>query len=515
MVDKEKKSQVVGISNDPTEEEFASVTSDAPYPSADTWDAAQSARAAMGPTSPYTNDLVGVNRHDLVDYLTLILILLFGGTSFVSVAAGWSRYISILNVGALVLIAFAAAYRFMRVRPDHLRAQQSDLILRIARECLSYMRAGLSAETAAKVCAIVLRNSPSAVSVAITDCDRVLGFQGVGNDHHSVGKPIVTRATHETIEQNEPRVINTKREIGCPDPACPLVAAIIVPLKAQGSAIGTLKFYYDDERHLNETELAMAEGLASLLSTQLEIHELEEQTALVAEMELKALQAQINPHFLFNTLNTISSYIRTDPNEARDLLKKFARFYRHTLEQADTEVTLGDEVSFLEQYFALEQARFGDRLELNLSIDETLLDEPLPSFMLQPLVENSIGHGMRATGEPLTIFVHAYRDAERNIIMTVEDDGCGIPADKLSTIFDQYAGKGLGIALRNVRDRLNGVFGAESRFKITSVEGTGTRAAFFIAATSRALIENRPKQEQSAAAQSEEPAPSAQDLGFD
>ncbi len=429
---------------------------------------------------PVKNDLKGVDRNDILDIVTVVIILMLSGISLISIIAKWPWYITFINVSILAIISFAIAYRVVIVRPDHLRAQQSDLILRIAREAISFMRKGLSPETADAVCRIILRNSTAAVSVAITDRQSVLGFAGVGNDHHSAGRSIVTRATKDVINTNISQVLTTKHEIGCPDPKCPLVAAIVVPLKSQGSAIGTLKFYYDDDRHLNETELAMAEGLASLLSTQLEIHELEEQAALTTEMELKALQAQINPHFLFNTLNTISSFIRTDPNTARELLKKFATFYRHTLEHVDEEVTLADELDFLEQYFSLEKARFGDRLSLEMDIEEDLRDFAMPAFMLQPLVENCVGHAMRETGEPLHITVTASQDADF-VYMGVEDDGCGIPEERLATIFDQHSGKGLGIALRNVRDRLIGVYGRKSKFNIESSHGKGTKAYFVIA----------------------------------
>lgn len=428
---------------------------------------------------PVKNDLKGVDRSDILDIITVVIILMLAGIALISIIAKWPWYVTFVNVSILAIISFAISYRVVVVRPDHVRAQQSDLILRIAREALTFMRKGLSPETADAVCRIILRNTQAAVSIAITDRKSVLGFAGVGNDHHSAGRPIVTRATREVIEENTPQILTTKREIGCPDPTCPLVAAIVVPLQAQGNAIGTLKFYYDNDAHLNETELAMAEGLAGLLSTQLEIHELEEQAALTTEMELKALQAQINPHFLFNTLNTISSFIRTDPTTARELLKKFATFYRHTLEHAEEEITLANELDFLQQYFTLEKARFGDRLSLDLEIDDDLLGFSMPAFMLQPLVENSVGHAMRESGEPLHITVTASQDDDF-VFMGVEDDGCGIPEDRLATIFDQHAGKGLGIALRNVRDRLIGVYGLKSKFNIESSRGKGTKAYFVI-----------------------------------
>ena len=179
-----------------------------------------------------------------------------------------------------------------------------------------------------------------------------------------MGGPIITRATQESLEHDEPRILHNKARSAVPSPACRLRAAIVVPLEMRDQPVGTLKFYYTSDRFLNETQLAMAEGLARLLSTQLELSELERQTELATEMELKALQAQINPHFLFNTINTIAAFIRTDPAEARRLLRKFGTFYRRTLEQAEDLVTLERELEFVDTYVELEKARFGDRLEI-------------------------------------------------------------------------------------------------------------------------------------------------------
>lgn len=427
----------------------------------------------------HDNDLVGVDRHDILDVLIISVTVVLTGGALVSIAASWPWQITFINVALLAVLGFWVAYRSMVMRPDHVRAQQSDRILTIATEALAYMREGLDPQTASAVCGIVLRNTVAAAAVAITDRTEVLGFAGTGSDHHLPGGPIVTRATRHTIEHNKSLVLRSKPEIGCPKTACPLVAAIVVPLRSRDHAIGTLKFYYTDDHYLNETELSMAEGLASLLSMQLEVHELEEQASLATEMELKALQAQINPHFLFNTLNTISVFIRTDPVAARDLLKQFAKFYRYTLENADSRITLELELSFLEQYFALEKARFGERLNLTLEVDEDLLNLPMPSFMLQPLVENSVGHGMRDTGDVLEVLVSAKVLGSKAYIC-VEDNGVGMSKARLSSVFDSHEGTGLGIALGNVRDRLSGVFGSESEFIIESEEGVGTKAWFIV-----------------------------------
>ncbi len=306
--------------------------------------------------------LPSVRRQNWADLLGLAFVVVLGTAAIVGTLLHVPSIAVQAAVLGLVAVSFAGVYQRMMSRPDHVRALQSDSMLNIATESLPFLRQGLEEQTAGEVCRIVLRTTEAA-AVAITDTDRVLGFAGVGEEHHLVGGPIITRATHEALELDAPQVLQTKEEIGCPEPACRLRSAIVVPLEKRGEPVGTLKFYYTSDRYLNENQLAMAEGLARLLSTQLELSELERQTELATQMELKALQAQINPHFLFNTINTIAAFIRTDPTEARRLLRQFGTFYRRTLEEAEDLITLDRELEFVDTYVQLEKARFGDRLE--------------------------------------------------------------------------------------------------------------------------------------------------------
>ncbi|MDY0341496.1 MAG: histidine kinase [Coriobacteriia bacterium] len=377
-------------------------------------------------------------------------------------------------VGATVMLGIIAvttvALRLIS-RPDHMRALQSHQIVVIADRSLAHLRRGLDAETAQEVCRLALEESEAA-AVAITDTEQVLGFAGIGEDHHAVGGPILTRATWEALEMNEHRVLGSKEEIGCPQAGCLLKAAIVVPLEIRDTPVGTLKFYYTTPRLLNETQVAMVSGLARLLSTQLELSELERQTELACRMELKALQAQINPHFLFNTINTIAMLIRTDPATARELLREFAAFYRRMLEDNEGLVPLGQEVEYALTYLRFEQARFGDRLLVVDSIDPAVLDTPVPAFILQPIVENCVQHGVRSEG-PLTVTLTGTRTGDV-VQVRVIDDGVGISSEELPRVLEVGYGTGLGIALGNVDDRLRGYFGPGSGLRVESKLGSGT-----------------------------------------
>lgn len=409
------------------------------------------------------------------------MLLVFAATVLAIVAA-WAiiaadapRLVTTVALSGLTVAALGGIIaRFVR-RPDHIQAMQSHLILEIANESLAYLRQGLTEKSAQAVCRISLAETDAA-AVAITDTERILGFAGIGEEHHAVGGPILTRATRESIDTNELRILANKSDIGCSERACLLSAAIVVPLEMRGVAAGSLKFYYTTPRLLNETQVTMAQGLAKLLSTQLDLSELERQTQLATRMELKALQAQINPHFLFNTINTIASLIRTDPTCARELLRDFAAFYRRTLESSEELVPLERELEYVRNYLKFEHARFGDRIEVAEEIEPAALDEQVPAFIAQPIVENAIQHGMKPDGGVLHIHIKA-SCTSRGLEMTVEDDGVGIEPVRLARILEPGTGTGLGIALMNVHDRLKGYYGPGSGLEVSSVTGQGTMVA--------------------------------------
>jgi len=194
---------------------------------------------------------------------------------------------------------------------------------------------------------------------------------------------------------------------------------------------------------------------------------LEQQQMRLNEARLAALSSQINPHFLFNTLNSVASLIRLDPEQARQVVYKLSKILRRLLRQQDNLTTLSEELSFIDDYLSIEMVRFGDKLRFIKDIDPSTLDLPVPSMLLQPLVENSIRHGLSNKVAGGSIYVRSRMQGPRLQIL-VEDDGVGIPEAKLANIFEQ------GIGISNVNERLKVLFGAEYRMWIDSRLGEGT-----------------------------------------
>jgi two-component system sensor histidine kinase LytS len=268
------------------------------------------------------------------------------------------------------------------------------------------------------------------------------------------------------------QVITSQADIGFPVQDSSMQAAIIVPLILRDEVIGVLKFYYRSPKRIDATQQAMAEGLGQLLTMQLSLAELESQRELATVMRIKALQAQINPHFLFNTINTIASLIRTDPAQARILLREFAAFYRSTLEGSLDLITLDQEHLQTLRYFGFELARFGrERLTLSSYIERGLSELEVPAFIIQPIIENAVGHGMRDDA-PLHIDIRA--EVEDGFIrIRITDDGIGMANENVARALE-VSHEHAGIALSNVDERLRSYFGKAAGIEVQSTLGVGT-----------------------------------------
>lgn len=422
-----------------------------------------------------------IARHNLsvfLEILFLCLALLSG------CVLGWAMFgpegnYLVLTVSGLLFTLFLLATIALMLDPDRVRATQSMSVLDLASHTLEAMQGGFNAENAQRVCELLLPAS-RASAVAITDKEVVLGYHGAGAEElGKTGGAIRTSATRRTVKDGETRVLRTESEVGLPAPVRGIKAAIIVPLKVGDTIQGTLKFYYPSARSINETQISIAEGFGQLLSTQIASLELEEQKKLAASMELKALQNQINPHFLFNIINTMASLVRTDPTKARVMLREFAVFYRQTLENSSDLIPLSREVEQTVRYLSLEQARFGeDRLAVETNVEDDVLGMQVPAFMVQPLVENAVKHAMPAEGK-LTIRIEGSIDGD-DVYLRVIDDGIGMKPEALKNIMNTESETGLGIAVKNINDRLRGYYGEEAYMKVESELGEGTSVTLFL-----------------------------------
>ncbi|AST58454.1 histidine kinase [Thermoanaerobacterium thermosaccharolyticum] len=363
------------------------------------------------------------------------------------------------------------------IEQDRMLANLAKVITEIAGRLLKCFKEGYNEETAQSA-ARIIKNLIQADAISFTDKEKILAHVGLGSDHHKVGNRLQTKITEEAIATGRIKVAQSKREIECDNEKCQLRSAIIVPLKKGDETIGVFKMYKKEPYAISNFDIKLAQGLSQLISTQLEIHDVEYKEKLLEKARFKALQAQINPHFLFNSLNTIMSLCRIDPLKARDVLLNLSQYLRRNMEIENDLISIDDEMEHVKSFVSIQKARFGNKINVKYRIDENC-DLLLPPLTIQPLVENSIKHGLlkKVHGGTVAIYVRHYQKGYK---ITIRDDGVGMDAKYIKNLLNKKD-KSLGkIGLINVNKRLISYFGDCSHLKITSKKGIGTQISFYI-----------------------------------
>ncbi|WP_110954937.1 sensor histidine kinase [Anaerosinus massiliensis] len=370
------------------------------------------------------------------------------------------------SIGLAIFMLIIKTTMDVQLRAGAMQAQKA---LMIAAQTLPYFRRGLYSESA-KAAARIVYEKGGYHAVAVTDTEKVLAFIGVEAQHHLSENKGFTKATNRALISGDVYIARTPAEIGCKCQKCSLTSAIIVPLKCGKQVIGTFKLYHTNSNLLNESDVVFANGLADLFSIQLELAEIDRQTKQAAHAELKALQAQINPHFLFNTLNTIISLVRTQPELARELLVKLSSIFRFTLRKTGRNITLSEEITQVRAYLAIEKARCGEKLTIREEIDVNADIYMIPSLTIQPIIENAIVHGLKRKIDGGTIILHI-EECEEAIKIKVMDDGIGMDLSKKNPLQETSEGH---IGLKNVDERLHSQYGVAYGVTLESVVNQGT-----------------------------------------
>lgn len=325
------------------------------------------------------------------------------------------------------------------------------------------LRAGLTEETARKAVKR-LRSLLGTEALCLTDRNQVLAWDGPGGDHH---ERRVMGHVRAMLDSGRSRCVHTE----CAELHCPLRWAVIAPLTDEEGVLGALVAYGSRE---SAVLVRAATEVARWVSVQLELAELDRSRTRLIEAEIRALRAQISPHFIFNSLAAIASFVRTDPARARELLLEFADFTRYSFRRHGEFTTLADELRSTEQYLALAGARFGDRLKVTLQVAPEVLPVALPFLCLQPLVENAVKHGVEDSTQECKVTIAA-QDAGAEAMVTIEDDGVGMDPALLRRILAGERTGSTGIGLCNVDDRLRQVYGDEYGLVIETAVGAGMK----------------------------------------
>lgn len=403
----------------------------------------------------------------LCECLTMLLIVLWAkptelGLDIVSKIA-LPMILGTVCIGLIVLLV-----QSVEDEKEVIAARQAKLALDIARKTLPYFR-NINSETLATICDII-RHDIQADAVAITDTHQVLAYVGVGEEAYPIGREGLSRVTRESIRHGKIIIKNNLE-----NPATPQIhSQLVIPLWEKGEVTGALKIYYCHAHQITNTLKVMAVGLSQIISTQMEVSRIEHLRQMADKAEMRALQSKINPHFLFNALNAISSSIRINPDTARQLIINLSRYLRYNLELNDELIDIRKELHQIQDYIAIEQARFGAKLTVIYDIDDDI-SVRIPSLLIQPLVENAIVHGIQPC-KGKGVVVIAVKDQGDRVRISVKDTGHGIDPQVIERVARNEM-PGYNIGLLNVHHRVSLLYGEGLRIRRLE---PGTEIAFYI-----------------------------------
>lgn len=356
-------------------------------------------------------------------------------------------------------------------KSELIAGRQAKLALEIANKTLPHFR---ETENLSEVCKIIAEDLGAKATVITNKKEIIAGFSF---DKDEIKKAdIKSNNTRKVLKTGEAMlVIKEDDEIieDFLDISPHIKSCIILPLKEKNDISGTLKIFFDTAEKITDKNRYLMIGLSHLISTQMEISKVENLISLLKYSELKALQSQINPHFLFNVLNTMTSLIRTNPEKAREVTIDLSNYLRYNLDNNVKSVELIKELNQVDTYIKIEKVRFGDKLNILYDVDESLYNFQIPSLIIQPLVENSIKHGILKKKDNGCVKI-IIKKIGKDIEITIEDDGVGIEQSIIDNLDKQIKEN---IGLKNVHQRLKLLYGEGLNIKKLK---QGTRIKFKI-----------------------------------
>lgn len=410
--------------------------------------------------------IAGIAAGMLSETVTMLLILVLSkphslGFDIVSKIA-IPMILGEITVGFIVLLV-----QSVEDDKEKIAAKQAKLALDIANKTLPYFR-NINSDSLNKICSII-KEDIQADAVAITDKKDILAYVGVGEEYYNIGHEIITEITKEAIKSGKIIIKNDNVE----DKSAMLKSAIIIPLEEKNEVIGALKIYYRKAHKITYSLQTLAVGLSQIISTLMEVSKIEQIKEMANRAEIKALQTQINPHFLFNALNAITSSIRINPDKARELIINLSSYLRYNLELNNEFIDIKKELKQVKDYIEIEKARFGNKLNIIYDIDD--VDVKIPSLSIQPLVENAIVHGILKDKGAGTVNI-SVKEQDEKVKVSIVDSGVGINEDIIDRVYNDNIPENK-IGLYNVHLRLKLIYG--EGLTIERLE-KGTKIEFYI-----------------------------------
>ncbi len=387
----------------------------------------------------------GIAAGMFCEAITMALILLLNDD--LALAQSIVREIGMpMILGAVCIGLIIILVQDLDEEKDKVAALQAKLALNIANKTLPHFRKA-DRDSLTKVCAII-RKETDADAVAITDTQDVKAYVGIGQENFLDAHHKISYMTQQAVNLGKQIISNDLNVHN-------FHSLLIIPLWENGQVTGTLKIFYCQPHRIRQALREMAIGLSQLISTQIEVSKIDQLKTMASKAEFSALQNKINPHFLFNALNAISTLVRIQPDKARQLIANLADFLRFNLEKGDDLIDIQEELQQVRDYVAIEQARFGNKLEVIFDVDP--IHFAIPPLLIQPLVENAIQHGVVPLGAPAQVTISVKRDGERAQVM-IKDSGVGIRQEVINKVY-QGTMDSHRIGLVNVHQRVALLYG--------------------------------------------------------
>ncbi len=399
----------------------------------------------------------------VAESLQMMLLLIFARP--IEDAARLVKFIALpmIIINGIGVVIFINIIQNARDEYNRIGAIQAQKVLNIVKTTVTHMRKGLNEYTAKSVAEIICEIT-NIKGVFIGDKNGLLTYYGKTVDENKLKynlKDYYEAPSYSLIELRS----NNKE-----------ILFMCAPFfLSNGSFEGVLGLQVKSSKDIDSYFCEFVKELSELLSNQIELHKLNKLAEEASTAEFRALSAQIQPHFLFNALNTIASFCRTNPYKAKELIIDLSNYFRQTLKREEDFVSLREELEFIQSYLSIEKARFGERLKIIMDIPKNIMDIKIPVFVLQPIIENSIKHGILPRPSGGEVFIEAACRGEY-ILFSIKDTGIGMKQEKFKEVINNWP----GIGLRNVNERLKLLYGEDYGLKITTSVDKGTEVKFFI-----------------------------------
>ncbi len=385
----------------------------------------------------------------------------------------------VLTISTAIAI-FTAMIGIALKEQENEAALSSKQAFTIAKEALPFLKKDSKFEVAGGL-ADLLYSRLKLAAVTVTDQDEVLAHRGLGPGFHRFRSLLMYPSARRAIRLKQIEVAYSKKDLPGTEENSPFEAAIFIPILKDRDVIFLITFYFKKAEHISPVEMMMAQGLGQFISDHLNMLEAEKLKDHIRDAELRNLQAQINPHFLFNTLQLIAGLIRENPATARLLTLKLAGYMRFNLRLVSKSlVELEKECEHAEAYTAIIQERFRGRIDIRFIKPEEMSNIYIPPSTIQPLIENSVQHGLKDVFENAKIEI-CIKKVSGGVTITVRDNGSGFPEHLLHVVTRKpLASEMSGVGIYNVNQRLVQLLGESARLFIRNLPEGGSEVKFTI-----------------------------------